>query len=195
VVKPEFKKSDNLVKQPLFDSDDPIGVTPEALTEMEEEDWREMPSYVPAAPYDGAMPIAPYDFRPVILRAPPGQRDCIAMWRASRRMDFTRHRFVDYHFWALRSVGSRSMNDPKITAFPGGTIPTLGADPVIVDLLERALGQARDGHLIAIAIVKVCRQPLAFDQQYHTQPGSSHSLAAGIASLSWMVGSALNKDE
>ncbi len=85
--------------------------------------------------------------------------------------------------------------DSKIMAFPGATIPALGVDSVIVDLLERALKQAQDGQLVAIAIVKVSRQPMAFDQQYHTQPGSSHSLAAGVASLNWAVGSALNRDE
>lgn len=85
------------------------------------------------------------------------------------------------------------MSEQTVVQFPGASIPKIGTIEEIVEMLEYALKQAKDGQLVAIALVKVARQPMAFAQCYHTQCGSSHCLAAGVMSLAHRIGAALNE--
>lgn len=84
------------------------------------------------------------------------------------------------------------MGEVVVNAFAQTSKPREGAIPQIVEMLERALQQAREGQLIGLAIVKVSREPIMFSQQYHTEPDSSHSLAAGVMSLGHCVSIALS---
>lgn len=86
------------------------------------------------------------------------------------------------------------MADNVIKVFTN-SIPRQDAVPEIVEILELALEQARDGQLTAIGLIKVKRQPMAFAQCYHTEPGTSHTFASGVMSLFHRVGSALNEDD
>lgn len=103
----------------------------------------------------------------------------------------------DASIWNRSAVSDNviAIVDPAkvVTAFPGASIPGSGEIAEIVKMLERALDQAKSGQLVAIGLVKVRRQPMSFTQDYHTEPGSSHSLAAGVLSLCHRVGEALNE--
>ena len=70
--------------------------------------------------------------------------------------------------------------------------PRAGAVPEIVEILEKALQQAKQGQLIGIGIIKVNRDPIMFSQTYHPEPDSGHSLTAGVVSLLHRLGAALN---
>lgn len=83
----------------------------------------------------------------------------------------------------------------SVTPFPGASVPRVGCVPEIVEKLEIALSQAKDGSLVAIAIVKVKRQPMGFSIDHHTEPGSSHSLAAGVMAQHHRIASYLINDD
>lgn len=87
--------------------------------------------------------------------------------------------------------------DPAPTTlvpFPGATIAPLGPNEVIVEMLEKALEEARSGHLIGLGIVKVERQPIGFVNNFEAGPDATHSLAAGLIGLLHRVGRALNNE-
>ncbi len=82
----------------------------------------------------------------------------------------------------------------SVTVFPGagGSVPIVKRSEEVIEILERALQQARDGSIVGVAIVKVRRQPVGFSQEFHDEPGTSHTLTAGVAALMWRLGAALN---
>lgn len=82
----------------------------------------------------------------------------------------------------------------NVTVMPGfrSDRPRPDPSPEIIEMLEWALQQAREGQLIGLGLVKVSRDPVMFAQEYHTEPNSSHSLAAGVMSLMHSIGAALN---
>ena len=82
----------------------------------------------------------------------------------------------------------------NIKHFPGASVPAQEPCADIIEMLELALQQAKDGHLVALGLVKVKRQPMAFAQSYHTEPGTSHTFSAGVMSLFQRVAEALNED-
>lgn len=86
------------------------------------------------------------------------------------------------------------MSKANVAYFPGNSIPRDGVIPEIVEQLEHALAQAKNGELVAVALVKVRRQPRGFAQGWHTEPGTRHDLAAGVLAIHHRVGAALNED-
>ena len=62
-------------------------------------------------------------------------------------------------------------------------------------MLEDALSQAKNGELVAIAIVKIPRKLRnRFANDYHVEPGTSYDLAAGVMALHHRVGADLNEE-
>jgi hypothetical protein len=74
-----------------------------------------------------------------------------------------------------------------VIALPGSSVPSLEPVERVVEILERALAQAREGKLTGIAVVKVCRDPQAFSIHFHGEHGSRHSLAAGVLALGYSI--------
>lgn len=82
----------------------------------------------------------------------------------------------------------------KVIPMKNFSVPSNEAVPEIVEMLEEALEQARNGLLVGLALVKVKRQPLAFSQHYWASQNSNHSLVAGILSLHHRVGQDVQGD-
>jgi hypothetical protein len=74
-----------------------------------------------------------------------------------------------------------------VIALPGSSVPNNEPVERVVQILERALVQAREGKLTGVALVKVRRDPQAFSTEFHGEHGSRHSLAAGVLALGYLV--------
>jgi hypothetical protein len=83
----------------------------------------------------------------------------------------------------------------KVLPFKDFSVPSAEPVPEIVEMLEEALKQAKDGLLIGLALVKVKRQPLAFSQHYWASQNSNHSLVAGVFSLHHRMGMDMQGDD
>jgi hypothetical protein len=83
----------------------------------------------------------------------------------------------------------------KVVPFKDFSVPTDEAIPEIVEMLEEALKQAKDGMIVGLALVKVKRQPLAFSQHYWASQNTNHSLSAGVHSIAFRIDRDLQGDE
>lgn len=87
------------------------------------------------------------------------------------------------------------MTDKTVLPFKDFSVPSNEPVPEIVEMLEDALQQAKDGLLVGLALVKVKRQPLAFSQHYWASQNSNHSLAAGVMSISHRIAADMQGDD
>jgi hypothetical protein len=83
----------------------------------------------------------------------------------------------------------------KVVPFKDFSVPSNEAVPEIVEMLEEALKQAKDGLIVGLALVKVKRQPLTFSQHYWASQNSNHSLAAGVLSICHRIGRDIQGDD
>lgn len=65
----------------------------------------------------------------------------------------------------------------------------------VVETLEAALTQAREGKIIGVAVVLIERDPAAFVTEYHAEQSSCHHLSAGVLSLAWQIGKEISESE
>jgi hypothetical protein len=87
------------------------------------------------------------------------------------------------------------MTESNVVALPGFSVPNDAPVEKIVELLEEALGEARNGRLIGLAMVAVTKDPDLFETRFHATQGSRHSLGAGVLSLGWQIGRELSEGE
>jgi hypothetical protein len=77
---------------------------------------------------------------------------------------------------------------PNVVALPGYSVPSDEPVETVVDILERALFQAKQGRIVGVALVTVERQPLANVFEWHAEQMSRHTLIAGVTGLHWRMG-------
>lgn len=87
------------------------------------------------------------------------------------------------------------MSDTNVVALPGFSVPNDEPVETIVALLEEALGEARSGALVGLAMVVVIKEPMLFETRYHATGGSRHSLAAGVLTMGYQIGKLMGDGE
>lgn len=85
--------------------------------------------------------------------------------------------------------------DSNVVALGNYSVPSNEPVTRVVEILEEALEQARQGKIIGVAVVAIERDPLAFRTEFHGEQSSSHCLAAGSLSLSYQIGKEISENE
>ena len=72
----------------------------------------------------------------------------------------------------------------NVVALPNCFVPNNEPVKEVIDILEEFLAKARDGRIVALGLIVVEREPMAFELVYTARQGSRHTLIAGAAALS-----------
>jgi hypothetical protein len=89
------------------------------------------------------------------------------------------------------------MTDGKIVSLREGfNINPPGAIPEVVEYIEELLQEARDGRVIAVAVIKVCDDMQAYTQwRYGGGTHESNALMAGCVDMVWIMGKQRKNEE
>jgi hypothetical protein len=82
----------------------------------------------------------------------------------------------------------------NVVALPNFSVPSEEPVAEVVEILEEALGKAKEGKLRGVAVVMVEGSPDAFETAYHSS-NSRHTMAAGVMSLHWQVSRKMSESE
>lgn len=80
----------------------------------------------------------------------------------------------------------------NVVALGNFSVPSHEPVERVVEILEGALEQAKQGRIIGVAVVAVERDPQAFTTNYHGGQMSRHCLAAGVLSMGYQIGKAIS---
>jgi hypothetical protein len=83
----------------------------------------------------------------------------------------------------------------NVIALPNYSAPSLEPVPRVVEILEEALQQAREGKITGVAVVSVERDPAAFVTEFHGEQSSRHCLSAGVLSLGYQIGKVISESD